>query len=207
MPIVLPDPEPEPATKPEPTVEPKPDPEPEAEPAPAVDYSGYYAEVKAMPAVEPVIEAAVATNGALAADRSVGSEEPGLLASTNKSTGSDSPIVAYDSSSSNYVTGGGSGEGESVLDQLMSPEGLKETSTTFAAVAAVGTLMGLVGLGASMAGAAIVGAATIGTAGAVGLSTAADLAADLAAAGAAGGAAAKRRRKDEEEEPQEEGTE
>ena len=133
-----------------------------------------------------------------AVGKTAATEKPGLLASSTKS-GSDSATVvaAYGSDGAGGASYGGNSGGD-VLDNLMTPEGLQEAGTTVAVVAAAGALMGLVGLGVSVAGVTIIGAATIGTAGAVGLTGAADLAADLAAAGAAGAAAKKRRRKDED---------
>lgn len=131
--------------------------------------------------------------------KAIEKEAPGLLASGKSGSSSDGVLVARTESASGPA--GGDGDSGSFLDQLMSPEGVQQAGTTVAAVAAVGALMGLVGIGASVAGAAVIGAATIGAAGAVGLTSAADLAADLAAvgAGAGAGAAAKRRRENEEE--------
>lgn len=89
-----------------------------------------------------------------------------------------------------------------ILSSLMSPEGMQEAGATVAAVAAVGALASLVGVGVSVAGAVMVGAVTIGTGSAIGLTSAVDLAADLAvasAAGAAAGAASKRKRKEEDD--------
>ena len=107
------------------------------------------------------------------------------------------PVVILNPS--DVLNAGGSADGD-FFSQLMTPSGMQAASTAVAAVAAVGAVAGLVGIGVSVASAATIGAATMGAAGAVGLSTAADLAADLAAsaaAGAAAGAVGRRRREEE----------
>ena len=221
-----PEPEPEPAPEPEPEPTPAPEPEPEPEPEPTPTPTPAPTPTRPTPAPEPtpvvsfvgdvvstVVEAAVdatAKTTETATDAKVADGEKGLLASASDksdkksdSANGDTALVVRES----YSDMGGSGSGGSssedggILNELMSPEGVKEAGTTVAAVAAVGALAGLVGVGVSVAGAAMVGAATIGTASAIGLTSAADLAADLAAAGAAGaaGAGAARKRRDEDD--------
>lgn len=158
------------------------------------------------PAVGLGAEATAATTtAATTADKTpVEKEKAGLLATDKGKGANDAKPVVVRESYNDFSGSSNSGEESSnVLNQLMTPEGMQTATTTVAAVAAVGAIAGLVGVGVSVAGAAMIGAATIGTASAIGLTTAADLAADLAASAALGGAAAgfggKRRRKEEEE--------
>lgn len=146
--------------------------------------------------------ATAATAAADAAKTPVEREKAGALASDKGKDGaSGGPVVARESYN-DFSASAANGNDDNVLNKLMTPEGMQTASTTVVAVAAVGAIAGLVGVGVSVAGAAMIGAATIGTASAIGLTTAADLAADLAASAAIGavGAGASRRRKEEEEE-------
>lgn len=153
--------------------------------------NAYYSEPTVTSTLETLQSEQPATEAASSIMDEIQLVENGLLsaAATGKDAASSAPIAARESGSAGgYGSGAASGENAGVLDQLMTPEGMQEASTTVAAVAAVGALASLVGVGVSVAGAAMVGAATIGTASAIGLTSAADLAADLAAAGAAGAA-------------------
>ena len=163
--------------------------------------------------ISRIIDSGISNGSRAAADAianadSTASGVTGLFASTNKSDAAASaagPLIVNATYSDMAGSGvAGYGNDNSILSSLMSPEGLQEAGTTVAAVAAVGALASLVGVGVSVAGAALVGAATIGTASAVGLSSAADLAADLAVASAAGAAGAAKKRKRREEDDSEE---
>ena len=201
------DPDPEPNPDPTPTPQPTPSPSPNPNPSNISDQVSDAINDYVNPGQWIVpdrsadVSDVVGTVEDVAKDalKTIGKETPGLLASSKSGALAEGVLVARTDSAG--ASASGSGESSSFLDQLMSPEGMQQAGTTVAAVAAVGALMGLVGIGASVAGAAVIGAATIGAAGAVGLTAGVDLAADLAAvgAGAGAGAAAKRRREEEED--------
>ena len=132
-------------------------------------------------------------------DKPAPSEPKSGLLSKGGNGRSGGPVVIQES----YGGGSAAYGDDGLLSQLMSPEGMQTAGTAVVAVAAVGAIAGLVGVGVSMAGAAMMGAAAIGTASTIGLTSAADLAADLVASAAAGAGAAaaanagnRRRRED-----------
>ena len=129
--------------------------------------------------------------------------QTGALASTTERDDS-TPIVIQDSTGATGGQQGASGD----LSQMSAPDAVSAVGQTVGTIAAVGAIAGIVGIGASIAGTTIVGAAAIGTASTAGLSSAADLAADLAANAAGAGAdvivaGKKKKKKDEDDdEPQ-----
>lgn len=125
--------------------------------------------------------------------------QPGTLASTTERDDS-TPIVIQDATGATGGQQGASGD----LSQMSAPDAVSAVGQTVGTIAAVGAIAGIVGIGASIAGTTIVGAAAIGTASTAGLSSAADLAADLAANAAGAGAdvtvaGKKKKKKDEDD--------
>ena len=125
-----------------------------------------------------------------ASDESTGlvPDELGSLASdSTRDASSDSPIVIAGTNGSSSATGAYGGSGGSsggmagFLSNMTASEAVGTVSNTVTAVAAVGAVGAIVGIGVSVAGGTVAGATAIGAAATAGLSSAADLAADVMA--------------------------
>lgn len=128
-------------------------------------------------------------NGAAGDDAAaLGAGELGSLASAStRDDASASPIVIAGTNGSISATGangglGGSSDGiAGYLSHMTASEAVGTVGNTVTAVAAVGAVSAIVGIGVSVAGGTVAGATAIGAAATAGLTSAADLAADVMA--------------------------
>ena len=128
-------------------------------------------------------------NGAASDDAAaLGAGELGSLASAStRDDASASPIVIAGANGSISATGangglGGSSDGiAGYLSHMTASEAVGTVGSTVSAVAAVGAVGAIVGIGVSVAGGTVAGATAIGAAATAGLTSAADLAADVMA--------------------------
>ncbi len=146
------------------------------------------AELSASRIVADVFNTIGSTGGTNEESTGLNAGELGSLASAStRDADSASPIVIAGTNGSAAATGGNAGSGGSsdgmaaFLSNMTASEAVGTVGSTVSAVAAVGAVGAIVGIGVSVAGGTVASATAIGAAATAGLTSAADLAADVMA--------------------------